>query len=87
MSLSVIYRMIASWSPNLSIAVRSGGLALGVCLAAAGFFLPAPNQVKWASWMRRISPVAYVLEALLANEFRTRTLLCRAKDLVLNGAA
>ncbi|KAL8280242.1 hypothetical protein RQP46_007356 [Phenoliferia psychrophenolica] len=86
MALSVMYRMIASWSPNLSIAVRFGGLALGVVLTVAGFFLPAPNQLRWASWMRRISPVAYALEALLANEFRTRTLRCSATDLVPHGA-
>lgn len=29
---------------QLSIAVRFGGLALGVVLTVAGFFLPAPNQ-------------------------------------------
>ncbi|KAK4705806.1 hypothetical protein P7C70_g397, partial [Phenoliferia sp. Uapishka_3] len=41
---------------------------------------------RWSSWMRRISPVAYALEALLANEFRTRTLTCSATDLVPHGA-
>ena len=35
--------------------------------------------------MRRISIPAYSLEALLANEFRTRTLTCSATDLVPHG--
>lgn len=77
--------MIASWSPNMSVSVRFGGLTLGVVLTAAGFFFPAPHQHRWISWLRRISPVAYSLEALLANEFRTRTLTCSATDLVPNG--
>lgn len=66
-----MYRMIGSWSPNLSVAVRYGGFALALILSVAGFMLPAPNQHRWASWMRRISIPAYALEALLANEFRT----------------
>ena len=41
----------------------------------------------WSSWMRRISVPAYALEALLANEFRTRTLTCSATDLVPSGAS
>ena len=86
MALAVMYRMIASWSPNMSISVRFGGLSLGVVLTAAGFFFPEPHQHKWISWLRRISPVAYALEALLANEFRTRTLVCSATDLVPHGA-
>ncbi|KAM0747667.1 putative membrane protein of the ATP-binding cassette transporter superfamily [Meredithblackwellia eburnea MCA 4105] len=85
MALSVMYRMIGSWSPNLSVAVRYGGFALGLVLTVAGFMLPSPNQHRWSSWMRRISVPAYALEALLANEFRTRTLTCSATDLIPNG--
>ena len=87
MALAVMYRMIASWSPNVSVAVRYGGLTLAVVLTSAGFFLPAGVQLGWAQWIRRISPVSYALEALLANEFRTRTLTCSATDLVPNGAS
>ncbi|KAL8279014.1 hypothetical protein RQP46_008683 [Phenoliferia psychrophenolica] len=81
----VMYRAIGSWSPNLSVAVRYGGFALALILTVAGFMLPAPNQHRWASWMRRISVPAYGLEALLANEFRTRTLTCSAAELVPSG--
>ncbi|GAA5959842.1 hypothetical protein JCM21900_005250 [Sporobolomyces salmonicolor] len=84
-ALSVLYRMIGSWSPNLSVAVRYGGFALSLVLTCAGFILPAPLQLGWASWMRRIAPPAYALEALMANEFRTRNLQCGATDLVPNG--
>ncbi|ORY63831.1 ABC-2 type transporter-domain-containing protein [Leucosporidium creatinivorum] len=84
-SLAAMYRAIGSWSPNLSVAVRYGGFTLSVILTVAGFALPVPVQLGWASWIRRISVPAYALEALLGNEFRTRALQCSATDLVPNG--
>jgi len=65
--------------------VRYGGLALGVVLAAAGYLLPLPYQLRWISWLGRTTPSAYALEALLANEFRMRTLVCAEHDMVPNG--
>ncbi|GAA5971047.1 hypothetical protein JCM11641_004124 [Rhodosporidiobolus odoratus] len=85
MALSACYRAIASWSPNLSVSVRYGGWALALVLSTAGFLLPPPLQLGWAGWMRRIAPPAYILETLLANEFRHRSLTCSATDLVPNG--
>ncbi|KAJ9110600.1 hypothetical protein QFC22_006699 [Naganishia vaughanmartiniae] len=88
MNLAVMYRFIAAWCPNLSIAIRFGGLALGVVLAGGGFMVPPPNQRKsfnWSKWLGRISPVAYAFEALLSNEFRVRTLSCATTELVPNG--
>lgn len=43
-------------SPQLSVAVRYGGFTLSVILTVAGFALPVPEQLGWASWIRRISP-------------------------------
>ncbi|GAA6002985.1 hypothetical protein JCM10207_001930 [Rhodosporidiobolus poonsookiae] len=84
-AMSACYRAIGAWSPNLSVAVRYGGFALSLMLSTAGFILPPPQQHGWAGWMRRIAPPAYALEALLANEFRTRSLTCAEADLVPNG--
>ncbi|BGP40764.1 ATP-binding cassette transporter snq2 [Rhodotorula kratochvilovae] len=84
-ALSVCYRMIASWSPNLSVAVRYGGFALSLMVSCAGFVLPPREMLGWMSWMRRIAPPAFALEALLGNEFRSRELTCSAADLVPNG--
>ncbi|GAA5891653.1 hypothetical protein JCM6882_006157 [Rhodosporidiobolus microsporus] len=84
-ALSSCYRMIASWSPNLSVAVRYGGFGLSHMLSTAGFILPPPQQHGWASWMKRIAPPAFALESLLANEFRSRSLTCSDADLVPNG--
>lgn len=65
--------------------MRYGGFALSLVLSCAGFVIPPREMLGWMSWMRRIAPPAYALEALLANEFRTRTLQCTAADLVPNG--
>jgi ATP-binding cassette subfamily G (WHITE) protein 2 (SNQ2) len=85
MALSACYRMMGSFAPGLSVAVRYGGFALSLMLSSAGFLLPPPLQLGWAVWLKRIAPPAYALEALLANEFRTRDLTCSATDLIPNG--
>lgn len=54
-------------------------------LSCAGFVLPPPGMLGWASWMRRFAPPAWALEALLGNEFRVRSLMCGATDMVPNG--
>ncbi len=85
MNLSVMYRMVASWAPDLSVAIRYGGLTLSFILGSGGFLAAPPQQLGWTKWMSRISPVAYAFEALIANEFRTETLTCSASSLVPNG--
>lgn len=47
--------------------------------------LPSPQQHRWAHWMGRIGVPAWALEALLANEFRTRVLTCGPNELVPSG--
>lgn len=85
-TVSVLYRMIGAWSPNLSVAVRYGGFALSIVLTAAGFITPPPQMEGWISWVRRAGPPSYALEALLANEFRHRDLSCSGTSLVPSGA-
>ncbi|OCF57190.1 hypothetical protein L486_04646 [Kwoniella mangroviensis CBS 10435] len=85
LNLSVMYRMIGSWCPVLSVAIRFGGLSLMLVLTSGGFIVPPTLQHRWAGWISRISPVAYAFEALMSNEFRTRTLTCSATDLVPHG--
>jgi hypothetical protein len=60
-------------------------MALSVVLTTAGFVLAPPKQLGWISWLRRASPAAWAFEALMANEFRGRTLRCAPEDLIPNG--
>ncbi|TYJ57551.1 hypothetical protein B9479_001633 [Cryptococcus floricola] len=85
-TISAMYRMIGAWTPNLSVAIRYGCLALSVVLTSAGFGLPPTEQLRWISWLRRADPAAWAFEALMANEFRTRTLRCEDSDMVPSGA-
>lgn len=85
LSISAMFRMIASWSPGLSPAIRYASAALTVTIALSGFVLPTPQEHGWISWLRRASITSYGLEALLANDFRTRTLRCADNELVPNG--
>ncbi|OXG76830.1 ABC transporter PMR5, partial [Cryptococcus neoformans D17-1] len=84
-TISVMYRMIGSWTPNLSVAIRYGCLALAVVLSASGFALPPLRQLRWSSWLRRATPCAWAFEALIANEFRARVLSCDVFDLIPYG--
>ncbi|AFR98586.2 ABC transporter PMR5 [Cryptococcus neoformans C23] len=84
-AISVMYRMIGSWTPNMSVAIRYGCLALSVVLTSSGFALPPPRQLRWISWLRRATPCSWAFEALLANEFRARILTCSSTDLIPSG--
>lgn len=46
-AISVMYRMIGSWTPNMSVAIRYGCLALSVVLTSSGFALPPPRQREY----------------------------------------
>ncbi|ODO11420.1 hypothetical protein I350_00200 [Cryptococcus amylolentus CBS 6273] len=85
-TVSVMYRMIGSWSPNVSVAIRYGVLALSTVLCTAGFGLPPPEQLRWMSWLRRANPAAWAFEALMVNEFQTRTLHCDSTSLIPSGS-
>ncbi len=85
MTVACMYRMISSWTPNLSVALRYGCMALSVVLSTAGFTLAPPHQLGWSAWLRRASPASWAFEALMANEFRTRTLRCAADELIPSG--
>ncbi|KIR27505.1 ABC transporter PMR5 [Cryptococcus deuterogattii LA55] len=84
-AISVMYRMIGSWTPNMSVAIRYGCLALSVVLSSSGFALPPPRQLRWISWLQRATPCSWAFEALMANEFRARTLTCSPTDLIPSG--
>ncbi|KAL8291564.1 hypothetical protein RQP46_002542 [Phenoliferia psychrophenolica] len=69
MAISVLNRMVGTWSPNLTVGLRYGGLNLLIILIAGDFMLPPPFQHRWISWTRRISPVAYAFEINVKFQF------------------
>lgn len=80
-----LFRALGAWAPNGSTAMLAAGAAIPICLLYSGYAPPPPTQLRWGSWLRRISPSPFALEALLANEFGRIALGCTAEQLVPSG--
>ena len=85
-AVSSLFRMLGAWAPNLNIAFFMAGTAMPICLTYAGYGPPTPTMHKWGSWIRRISPSPWALEALMGNEFSDITLHCTANQMVPHGS-
>ncbi|KAH0390837.1 hypothetical protein KCU89_g15164, partial [Aureobasidium melanogenum] len=77
--------MIGAIAPNLNLALLMAGAAIPPCLTYSGFAPPWPTLHKWGSWIRRISPSPWALEALMGNEFYDITLSCTDSQMVPSG--
>ncbi|RAH67553.1 uncharacterized protein BO66DRAFT_403745 [Aspergillus aculeatinus CBS 121060] len=84
-SVSAMFRMLGAWSPDMSIALLAMGAAIPVVTLYAGYAPPLPTQHRWGSWLRRVAPTPYALEALLSNEFYNIQLHCTESELVPSG--
>lgn len=84
-SYSAMFRMLGAWAPNISLALLMSGCGTPLTLAWAGYGPTWPTMLRWGSWIRRISPSPYALEALMTNEFETLQLHCDSDELVPSG--
>lgn len=84
-SFLAVFRLLGAASPNFPIATMLGGMALPVILLYSGYAPPWPTLLGWGSWIRRISPSPYSLEALMGHEFEKDVLHCEASELVPSG--
>ncbi|KAI4727927.1 hypothetical protein E4T49_04284 [Aureobasidium sp. EXF-10728] len=82
---SALFRMIGAVAPNLNLALLMAGAAIPPCLTYSGFAPPWPTLHAWGSWIRRISPSPWALEALMGNEFYDITLSCTDAQMVPSG--
>ncbi|THW13292.1 hypothetical protein D6D23_09817 [Aureobasidium pullulans] len=82
---SALFRMIGALAPNLNLALLMAGAAIPPCLTYSGFAPPWPTLHAWGSWIRRISPSPWALEALMGNEFYDITLSCTDAQMVPSG--
>lgn len=80
-----LFRMLGAWSPNNNLAMLMGGAALPVSLAYSGYAPPVPTMLGWGSWIRRVSPSPWALEALMGNEFAGIDLRCTDSQMVPSG--
>jgi ATP-binding cassette subfamily G (WHITE) protein 2 (SNQ2) len=84
-AVSSLFRMLGAWAPNLNIALLMAGSAMPICLTYAGYGPQVPTMHRWGSWIRRICPTPYALEALMGNEFSDITLHCTPEQMVPSG--
>ncbi|KAL0931163.1 ABC drug exporter [Colletotrichum truncatum] len=84
-SHTAMFRMLGAWAPNVSIAFLMSGCGTPLTLAWAGYAPTWPTMLAWSSWIRRISPSPYALEALMTNEFEHLELHCEPNEMVPSG--
>ncbi|KAJ5589564.1 hypothetical protein N7537_012242 [Penicillium hordei] len=85
-SISTLFRMLGAWSPNLNIGLLMAGCAMPVVCLYTGYAPPVPSMHRWGSWIRRISPTPFGMEALMSNEYSHITLHCSPDQLIPHGA-
>lgn len=84
-AVSALFRMLGAIAPDLNLALLMAGSAIPIGLTYSGFAPPTPTMHRWGSWIRRITPSPFALEALMGNEFYDITLHCTDSQLIPNG--
>nr|ACK99557.1 ATP binding cassette transporter Abc1p [Pichia kudriavzevii] len=74
--MSHIFRSIGSCFKTLSESMPPATVFLTAMVIYTGFALPTPSMHGWSRWINYLDPVAYVFEALMANEFDGRRFEC-----------
>ncbi|KGK34670.1 hypothetical protein JL09_g6181, partial [Pichia kudriavzevii] len=74
--MSHIFRSIGACFKTLSESMPPATVFLTAMVIYTGFALPTPSMHGWSRWINYLDPVAYVFEALMANEFDGRRFEC-----------
>ncbi|ROV95974.1 hypothetical protein VMCG_07971 [Cytospora schulzeri] len=86
--ITSLYRMFASLSPSIDDAVRFSGITLNLLVIFTGYVIPRTQLLSdyiWFGWIYWINPLAYSFEAVMANEFSGRDMVCPPEQLVPQG--
>ncbi len=76
MTMSMMFRTIASSSRTLSQAmVPAAGIILALVIFT-GFVIPIDYMLGWCRWINYLDPLAYAFESLMVNEFHGRNFTC-----------
>lgn len=78
LSMSMIFRTIASSSRTLSQAMVPAAVIILALVIFTGFVIPIGYMLDWCRWMNYLDPLAYAFEALMVNEFHNRDYTCNA---------
>ncbi|RAH84335.1 hypothetical protein BO86DRAFT_240206 [Aspergillus japonicus CBS 114.51] len=84
-AIATMFRMLGAWAPGLNIAHLLAGCALPVACLYSGYAPPVPTMHRWGSWIRRVAPTPYAVEAMIGNEFWHMQLHCTESQLIPHG--
>ncbi|KAI5865403.1 ABC-2 type transporter-domain-containing protein [Durotheca rogersii] len=87
-TITAMYRMFASLSPEIDTAVRFSGLALNLLIIYTGYVIPKTQLLRdyiWFGWLYWVNPLAYSFEAVLTSELSNREMECDPQQLVPQG--
>ncbi|VEU22722.1 DEKNAAC103794 [Brettanomyces naardenensis] len=76
--MSHMFRSIGSYFKTLSESMTPSAIILFGLVVYTGSVLPTPSMHGWSRWINYIDPIAYVFEALVANEFSGVEYKCSA---------
>lgn len=85
LSMSMIFRTIASASRTLSQAMVPAALLILALVIFTGFVIPIDYMLGWCRWINYLDPLAYAFESLMANEFSGREFICDESQFVPRG--
>ncbi|GAV54007.1 hypothetical protein ZYGR_0AK05090 [Zygosaccharomyces rouxii] len=75
-SMSHMFRCVGSLTKTLTEAMVPASILLLVLAMYTGFAIPRTKMLGWSRWIWYINPLAYLFEALMANEFHDRRFTC-----------
>jgi ABC-type multidrug transport system permease subunit/ABC-type multidrug transport system ATPase subunit len=76
MTMSMMFRTIASSSRTLSQAMVPAAVIILALVIFTGFVIPIDYMLGWCRWINYLDPLAYAFESLMVNEFHGRTFEC-----------
>ena len=74
--MSHLFRSLGAISTSFAGAMTPATVLLLAMVIFAGFVLPTPSMLGWSRWINYLNPIAYVFEALMANEYTDRDFEC-----------
>lgn len=76
LTMSMIFRSIASSSRTLSQAMVPAAILILFLVIFTGFVIPVDYMLGWCRWLNYIDPLAYAFDSLITNEFHDRQFEC-----------
>ncbi|XXG95294.1 hypothetical protein Hte_001555 [Hypoxylon texense] len=76
MTMSMIFRTIASASRTLSQAMVPAAMLILDLVIFTGFVIPIDYMLGWCRWLNYLDPLGYAFESLMVNEFHNRQFTC-----------